>query len=317
MASLINLPIRDNEFVIVSYNLRSLLPKIDSLQIMVNESKPDILNINETWLKDTIPDQLVALEGYDLLRYDRKSNHRGGGVASYIKQGNGAVYDEHSLMHLNQSNNNIEIQVFTIKIRNIKKMLIINSYRPPKGNIDTFLDGKNDTLQAIPKLHEFEVFITGDWNIAYNQENSAGHKKVDELCTRFGFSQVIQEPTRCTLDTSNILDLIITNCTHVRAAGTTEVNLSDHQPTYLIRKKKKAKIETTKFTCRSFKNYIRDDFQSSLLNVDWSSLFQSTDPNTAWELLYTEILKCADKHCPFQTFTRLSKLPPWLLPELL
>lgn len=86
MTSLIDLLVRENEFVIVSYNLRSILPKIDSLQIMVNESKPDILNINETWLKDTIPDQLVSLEGYDLIRHDRKTNHKGGGVASDIKQ---------------------------------------------------------------------------------------------------------------------------------------------------------------------------------------------------------------------------------------
>lgn len=76
--------------------MRSLLPKIDSLQIMVNESRPDILNISETWLRGNIPDQLVALEGYDLIRFDRQSKCKGGGVASYIKQNNGAVYDNHT-----------------------------------------------------------------------------------------------------------------------------------------------------------------------------------------------------------------------------
>lgn len=71
---------RDNEFILVSYNLRSLLPKIDSLQLLVNETKPDILKINETWLHNDIPDQLVTLPGYDLIRHDRQTRCRGGGV---------------------------------------------------------------------------------------------------------------------------------------------------------------------------------------------------------------------------------------------
>lgn len=37
----------------------------------------------------------------------------------------------------------------------------------------------------------------------------------------------------------------------------------------------------------------------------------------AWDRLYETILHYADKHCPLRTFTRLNKLPTWLVPELL
>lgn len=132
--------------------------------------------------------------------------------------------------------------MFTIKIRNIKKMLILNSFRPPKCNIDNFFNDIAEVLQAIPKLNEYEVFITGDWNILYNNENSLGYKKIESFCTEFGLNQTIQNPTRCTMNKANILDLIITNCNHIRIADTSEVNLIDHQPVYLIRKKKSQKL---------------------------------------------------------------------------
>ena len=43
----------------------------------------DIAAITETWLKESIPDAIVNIEGYQLFRRDRK--HKGhGGVCLYI-----------------------------------------------------------------------------------------------------------------------------------------------------------------------------------------------------------------------------------------
>lgn len=68
---------------IVHFNVRSLLPKLDQVQVWAKTTKADILVISETWLKKSNSSHDVALEGYNVFRADRKS--KGGGVAMYIK----------------------------------------------------------------------------------------------------------------------------------------------------------------------------------------------------------------------------------------
>lgn len=45
--------------------------------------KIDVLALNETRLDSSISDELVAIDGYDLIRADR--NRYGGGVCIYIR----------------------------------------------------------------------------------------------------------------------------------------------------------------------------------------------------------------------------------------
>lgn len=60
------------------------------------------------------------------------------------------------------SNKDIEIQIFEIKVRNIKKTLLLNVYCPPAGKVDIFIDSLTGTLNSIDKIEEYGIFITGD-----------------------------------------------------------------------------------------------------------------------------------------------------------
>jgi exonuclease III len=64
-------------------NIRSIAPKIDELECVVNQNDSDIVCITETWLSDEIPDNAVAMHGFTLFRKDRET--RGGGVAIFVK----------------------------------------------------------------------------------------------------------------------------------------------------------------------------------------------------------------------------------------
>lgn len=68
---------------ILLFNTRSLFNKIDDLKIRVNELKPDLICITETWFDYTTSDASISIPGFDILRQDRDS--RGGGVAIYHK----------------------------------------------------------------------------------------------------------------------------------------------------------------------------------------------------------------------------------------
>lgn len=78
-------------------------------------------------------------------------------------------------------NKNAEIQILQIKPGNMKKMIILNCYRPPSGNVDSFVDHIYNALDQVEKLEEFEVYLCGGFNIDYGKPNSAGYRKLNNL----------------------------------------------------------------------------------------------------------------------------------------
>ena len=64
-----------------SLNITSLLKHTDELRVFLNDQNIDVLAINETRLNESIFDQEVKVQGYDIIRRDRSTNGRfGGGV---------------------------------------------------------------------------------------------------------------------------------------------------------------------------------------------------------------------------------------------
>ena len=72
------------EIKCVCLNARSIINKKDELNIMVDDIKPHIIGITETWANNDITDAELGLEGYAMFRKDRMGR-RGGGVLLYIK----------------------------------------------------------------------------------------------------------------------------------------------------------------------------------------------------------------------------------------
>ena len=62
----------------------SLAPKIDEVAYAIVSNDIDVAMFAETWLKDSIPDQAIAVAGYRLLRRDRTLKSHGG-VCIYVK----------------------------------------------------------------------------------------------------------------------------------------------------------------------------------------------------------------------------------------
>lgn len=224
------------------------------------------------------------------------------------------VNEHRDLWH---SDSHIELQLFEFKVRDCKKTVLVNAYRTPSGRADVFVQTLTDTLDQIRNLHEYDVFVMGDFNLPYNQQNSASFRKLKGFKSKFGFRQLITKPTRYSTQTANILDLIFTNCDHILHSDTWETSFSDHQPIYLIRKKARTKAKRTNFCCRTFNNYVKTDFQQDLVNHNWSELFEMECPEQAWSLLYDVFLELANKHCLFKEFTSKKELPEWLTKEIL
>ena len=56
---------------IACINVRSLLPKIDEIRLILTLCSIDVLCICESWLDDSIYDNDIACDGYNIVREDR------------------------------------------------------------------------------------------------------------------------------------------------------------------------------------------------------------------------------------------------------
>lgn len=151
---------------IMHVNSQSLLPKMGEFELLMETVQPDIACLTETWLSDAIPDGIINCPGYTAHRLDRRSGRRGGGVACYFqnKLFEDGLIDEHHELWV--SNTHIELQIFELKVRNIKKTILLNVYRPPSGKSDLFIDGLSDVLSFFPKLQEYDIFYAGRFQFA-------------------------------------------------------------------------------------------------------------------------------------------------------
>ena len=73
---------------IIYFNARSIKTKMEELNLTVQEKKPDIIVIVESWLNEDILDSEIKLQNFEMVRIDRKCEvkQRGRGVLIYINQ---------------------------------------------------------------------------------------------------------------------------------------------------------------------------------------------------------------------------------------
>ena len=73
------------EIKCVCLNARSIINKKNEFNIMVDDIKPHIIGITESWANNDITDAELGLEGYVMFMKDR-IERRGGGVLIYVKE---------------------------------------------------------------------------------------------------------------------------------------------------------------------------------------------------------------------------------------
>ena len=73
------------EIKCVCLNARSIISKKNELDIMVDDIKPHIIGITESWAHNNITYTELGLEGYVIFWKDRIGK-KGGGVLLYIKE---------------------------------------------------------------------------------------------------------------------------------------------------------------------------------------------------------------------------------------
>ena len=212
----------------IFWNVRSLFNKIDSLICELPNLAPDVLNISESWLQNELPDHLVSIPNYSLIRLDRSTTHgdssikRGVGLCTYIKQGLNFEIE----CDLETCTKDIELSVIRYNLPCTGGIYVLNVYRPPMGDMEKCIDYLQTCINTI-RNNEIDIFIGGDFNVDVKRQNSPQFSKLSRFMRLNQLKQYIKETTRP--DSDSIIDL--------QESGVIHVNISDHLPIFLIRKK--------------------------------------------------------------------------------
>ena len=307
--------------VLLHLNVRSLWSKKDTLCHYLVNSNIDILTISESWLHSNIPDALLNIPGYFLLRNDRdpllfRSERAGGGVAMYIKHD--LLIDNVKMKNFNRSTCDLETLWLSVKQKNNKEIFVCSVYRPPKGNPETFTDTLSADIEHLLSMAKGEVFVMGDININLLRTHENNSKNIKNAMLRLGMKQLIAGPTRMSnVSANSLLDVIFTNSSAIASSGTLDWNVSDHMGIFVHRKMLPFSSEKQSFLCRSYKKLNLDLFKQSLMEIDQHEILDINDPNEAWLKMKKIVEDLLDDSCPVKKMNIKKPKADWMNNEIL
>ena len=295
-------------------NIRSLYKHHDEL--FLNCCDFDMICIGETWLNRTIRDSCISHHNFTLFRQDRQGPKRGGGLAVYMKANYGKY--AHIVCNCSSSNNDLEQLWIEIDIPNHKKMLLVNTYRPPSGNAKNAMEQLRSTINRYGNISTRELVIMGDLNIDILSSISTNCKELKEFCKDFNLTQYIKEPTRITSKSRTILDVIMTNMNFVKESGVLDIIISDHLPVYIIKKKPRLTHKYVYTESRNLKSYNIETFYTKLIGDHrWLDFWDSLSVTSMWNILYRIILDSLNSILPKRRIRIKANNPEWFTKEVL
>ena len=294
----------------VHLNINSILPKIDELRLIAQNTNAAVIGLTETKLDETILNEEIEINGYTLDRCDR--NRKGGGVACYIR-------NDISFNIRENFSNEIENIFLDILLPKTKPILIGIVYRPPDQYdfLEHFSEAINNTYNFVNQ----EVYILGDFNINLikNKHISNLMKPYVEVCSLHGLKQLIDSPTRITETSSTLLDHILTN-SHEKVSqfGVLDLSLSDHQIIYCTRKIVKQKFNKHNYIrIRSLRNYSKNLLLEKLETLQFPDYSNYNNIDTAYTDFIDKTIAVINEIAPFKQVCIKNNTSEWIDEEVL
>ena len=190
-------------------------------------------------------------------------------------------------------------------------------YKQPKSPVGQTIQILTEMLAKIQPTTRHELYILGDFNIDTSSTTSPNTQKLKWFCTKNGLDQLISKPTRCSINTSSTIDLIITNAKNkVPYFGTININISDHMAIFFNRKILKNKHSHKIIKGRSYRHYNRDIFIQDLLNTNWDCILETMDTTDKWCKFKEIFVEICNSHAPLKDLKVTQDKPKWLTNDI-
>lgn len=293
----------NNSLKLCHLNIRSLANKFDIFQLNANITSASIVGLSETWLSDCHLNNVLTVDGYQLIRKDRMS--RGGGVAFYIKN------NIHFTVIFSEIHQAIEQLWIKLMINN-KSIAVGVIYRPPQNNYKEFVEHFEKCVLEFSLQYDYLICL-GDFNINLLQL-SKSTTDFNRLLNSLSLKQLINEPTRVTPTSQSLIDFIITGENNIiNRFGVIDMNdLSDHALIYcefLIEHPLEKPIIKK---MRNIKNIDTETFIADLYTLNWYHIFDIEDVNNKVDFFNNNLNYLLNLHAPLREVNVKKKSTPWL-----
>ncbi|XP_011877542.1 PREDICTED: uncharacterized protein LOC105567343 [Vollenhovia emeryi] len=268
-------------------NCQSLVAHLDEIRYFFADSGYHCICISESWLKPCVTDNMVSLQGYQLVRHDR-IGRVGGGVAIYV---NNALHASFLCQSDNKCSGKPEYLMIEILIKNCAKVLLAVVYRPPHCG---FLSDFFSVFSSLSVNYRHSI-IFGDFN-ANLEALTFDSCQIKSFVEDTNLFMVPFSPTHHTGRSSTTLDLcILDGADKMINYKQCDVNfLSAHD---LIEVTYNIKIQ-------------------HLDTKDWEEFFKSECIDEKVRLLNKYILDSYDRHAPFRDIQPRHLPAPWLTADV-
>ncbi len=245
-------------------------------QVSVDKDLHVEKTLNETRLDPSIPDGLVKIHGYDIVRNDR--SRRGGGVCIYLRS---------TINYKIRSDlvpDGIEAICLEISKPNSRNFIVASVYRPPNSTSEFFL-----TFEKMIKIiddENRELHILGDLNCDMLTNIPNPTKTLKGILETYQLSQLITEATRRTTSSCTLIDHYITSMPEkIVQSGVIPTGISDHSLIFGIRKINpvlSTRKRTKKVEVRNMKRFNEERFNEDLLSQPWEQIVLKSDTDFMW-----------------------------------
>ena len=219
----------------------------------------DVMVLPETWLKQSITNNMIHIDGYNVFSADRVN--KGGGVAIYTK----TSLNVSSVESITKPKF-FKLSAVKLHLPSGADLTVVGCYRPPSA----VHEAVSLLSVLLLKLSDKELFLFGDLNWDW-LSTSSSMLHADTL----HLTQLINSPTRLNtkhMDKSTLPGVILTNCPHkYSATGIFCNDVSDHCALACVRNCNPLKTKpTNRFIFK--RNYKRFDEQAFLRDIPDSDL---------------------------------------------
>ena len=287
-------------------NTQSLASKIDEVQSVMLNVKPDLGFFTETWLRETISDSQVNIPGYSFIARNRCVDIHGG-VGLYI-------HDSIKFKPLDEfSDPDFESLWVWLRPSRLPRgfpcLVAGTVYHPQLGaNNSGMLNHLTTTLTDIVGQYPgCGIFVCGDFN----------RLSLSRLTSQFKLKQIIDKPTRG----DKILDLVLTNLSHTYDENAVYTlppfGLSDHNVVIVRTKKRPSRAGPSRklISRRDTRASRKAELGRFFSAVDWSILDSAPNIDDRSRQLCDIITAGLDAIMPAVKSKVHLNDPPWITPE--
>lgn len=288
------------------FNAGSLNTGHEEFIVAMEELKPDIMAINETWIGTNEVEKALRMPSYRFRHTPRPINiqrGRGGGIGFYLRKGMFARPCPHPHAPL------VEQMWIRVKV-NGQEIIIGTAYKPPKQDPHQFLEAITDSVSSFANYDR--MILLGDWNIDLLTPNFWKTKLLTQFLYSLDLNQVIAEPTHFTDHSQTLIDIV---CTDARVRNVTvkySPELGHHAMLLVELDIKKEKSCPRLVTYRPLKNILMDLFNKDLNSVCWEYFATTADVNDLVSVFTNFLVTLFDMHAPLKTLTFKEPPHPWI-----